>query len=966
MSAQNVIVYSFQKLEGLEIIIPAAFICDVDDHGRPGYIQANATMDIISSYGIDVENTIHKELLEICYDLNPVQLEKRINKNKKKPERLSVLFSDKSTWNLLQSIVDKKLLRLLECVKEHHCYICYQLQRNIKAYDFLLTFYDGTAIPQLQFTKTQTGVRYELKISVGEETVIPCKTNISILTNLPSTICIGNVIMPLASVNSAKIKPFLKQESVFVPEKLVRTYFSQFVTDVIGKVEITADGFEIVKYSKITKQKLFFLFDIFENKWFADIEFEYEIFTINASAPGKRKTKLHFGDDGEIVVYECTRDFKKEDQVFDLLHSVGLTQYHNKRFFSSENTYAIFEKINEHQEFIGHHFDLQLPEIDGKLIQFNRWEVFPDFKLIHDWFDLKGVIRIGDDEFPFFVFFKNIRNDDRFFRLKNGHFAIIPEEIMTKYSQIAKFASEAAGKWKLSKSHYMLLDGADMKAHTSKIMDTEDNDFVVSPALKASLRPYQVDGVKWIVRHRKNGLGACLADDMGLGKTLQTIAALLDAKDNKISDDADSGQVIQLDLFGELHSTGRKSLGALIVLPASLVFNWYKELRTFAPALQVVQYIGANRKKINKTLLTFDIVLTTYQTLVSDIEIFKTMQFHYIVLDESQQIRNKNSLTFQAVHQLTGDHRISLSGTPIENSLSDLWSQMEFINPSVLGSFSFFNKHFLIPIEKKKDKNALNELRKLVEPYILRRTKEQVAKDLPELIEVVHYTEMSEIQAKLYEKEKSAARNYLSGLDKESGQYRFHVLTSLMKLRQLANHPLLTDQQFGGDSGKYDDVRDQIQTVVRSGHKVLVFSSFVGHLNLYADWMENEKISFVKLTGSTASEDRKKAVETFQHNHEIQVFLLSVKAGGTGLNLTAADYVFILDPWWNPFAEKQAIARAHRIGRIQNVMVKRFISKNSIEEKILVLQSHKKAISDDVLEINDFPELNEDELLDLM
>ncbi|MBK9568236.1 MAG: SNF2 helicase associated domain-containing protein [Saprospiraceae bacterium] len=266
------------------------------------------------------------------------------------------------------------------------------------------------------------------------------------------------------------------------------------------------------------KTKAVFLFDIFENKWFADIEFEYEIFTINASAPGKRKTKLHFGDDGEIVVYECTRDFKKEDEVIDLLHSVGLTQYHNKRFFSSENTYAIFEKINEHQEFIGHHFDLQLPEIDGKLIQFNRWEVFPDFKLIHDWFDLKGVIRIGDDEFPFFVFFKNIRNDDRFFRLKNGHFAIIPEEIMTKYSQIAKFASEAAGKWKLSKSHYMLLDGADMKAHTSKIMDTEDNDFVVSPALKASLRPYQVDGVKWIVRHRKNGLGACLADDMGLGK----------------------------------------------------------------------------------------------------------------------------------------------------------------------------------------------------------------------------------------------------------------------------------------------------------------------------------------------------------------------------------------------------------------------------------------------------------------
>jgi superfamily II DNA or RNA helicase len=965
LSRNNTIVYSLQRVEGLEIIIPTAFICDVDNYDRPGYIQAMALPETVSSYGLDLENSIHQQLLEICLELQPVQLEKTINKNKKKHEKLSVLFSDSHTRNVLQVLIDKKLVKFLEVIKENRCYLCYQLQRKIKAYDILLTYFDGSAIPRLQFTKTQTGVRYELKLIVGDQLILPYVADIIILSNMPAMICINNVVMPLEFVNASKIKPFIKNESVFVPEKLVKNYFEQFVTDVMGKVEIEAEGFQIIKQTVVKRQTLFFVFDIFENNWFVDIRFHYEGFTFSASEPGKRKTKLHFEDLGEIVVFECIRNQEAEQTIFDVLKSLGFNHHHNQRFFFGSSLYAIFERVNECKDLLSNYFDIEKPEIDRKNIDFANWEIRPNFRLINDWFDLHGTIQIGNDYYPFTSLFKNIREENRFFKLKNGSFVIIPESIMAKFSQIAKYATETSGNWKLSKSHYMLLDDDKVRTQQSLLTPAYDLEYEASPFLKASLRPYQVEGVKWLIRHRINGLGACLADDMGLGKTLQMIAALLDAKENKKSDHG-KDQSIQLDLFGEIQTTGRKSLGALIVLPASLVFNWYSELRKFAPSLQVFQYIGSGRRNVKNTILTFDVILTTYQTLVSDIEIFKPIHFHYIVLDESQQIRNKNSLTFRTVHQLSADHRVSISGTPIENSLSDLWSQMEFINPSVLGSFSFFKENFIIPIEKRKDSETILELKKLVDPYILRRTKEQVAKDLPKLTEVIHYSEMSDCQSKTYEREKSAARNFLAGLDKENTHFRFHVLSSLMKLRQSANHPVLSDQKYQGDSGKYDDVKDQIKTIVLSGHKVLVFSSFVGHLKLYAEWLESENINFVQLTGSSDSQERKNAVELFQNESRMQVFLLSIKAGGTGLNLTAADYVFILDPWWNPFVEKQAIARAHRIGRTQNVMVKRFISRGTIEEKILTLQLHKKSLSEDILEINDIPALADGELAELI
>jgi len=334
-----------------------------------------------------------------------------------------------------------------------------------------------------------------------------------------------------------------------------------------------------------------------------------------------------------------------------------------------------------------------------------------------------------------------------------------------------------------------------------------------------------------------------------------------------------------------------------------------------------------------------------------DIEFLKSMSFNFIIIDESQQIKNRNSKIYKAINSIDAKHKVSLSGTPIENSLSDLWSQMQFINPNLLGNYPFFNSHFKKPIEKDKDEEKVNELKSLIDPYLLRRNKAEVAKDLPELAEQIYYTELAPEQAKLYEVEKSKVRNQIieSKINPEKNKNaKLSILNALMKLRQLANHPKLIKNE--AKSGKFADVSAYLETLLRSKHKTLVFSSFTTHLKIYTDWCDQNNIKYNLLTGQTKVKDREKEVDYFENNSDSLLFFISLKAGGTGLNLTSASYVIILDPWWNPFAELQAIGRAHRIGQKQNVNVVRFIAKETIEEKINTLQQTKRELADSVIE----------------
>ncbi|MBW1294384.1 DEAD/DEAH box helicase [Aquimarina litoralis] len=533
---------------------------------------------------------------------------------------------------------------------------------------------------------------------------------------------------------------------------------------------------------------------------------------------------------------------------------------------------------------------------------------------------------------------------------------------MTRYKKLANFSSVKDDKILVNKSNYTLLTEL-VPPEEIEINKNPETTYEPSPKLKATLRPYQEEGVKWLVKHQQNELGACLADDMGLGKTLQTIAALVFTKE-LLTPAPESVQTIRLDLFSDPLEV-KTYLKALIVLPSSLVFNWAQEILKFAPHLTITKYTGSERKKILPYLETYDVILTTYTTLLKDISQLQKTNFNYIITDESQQIKNKESKIFKAINEIQATHKISLSGTPIENSLSDLWSQMEFINPGMLGSFPFFKDHFKIPIEKHQNKERIEELKLLIDPFILRRTKEQVAKDLPDVSEQIIYTEMLSAQEKAYESQKSAARNLLLGID-TTATNKIHILNTLTNLRQLANHPKLVNVTTEDPSGKFKDVTSYLETLVRSNKKALIFSSFVGHLELYKEWCQSQNISFTSLTGQTKSSDREKIVRDFQENDSISLFFISLKAGGVGLNLTKASYVILLDPWWNPFIEKQAIARAHRIGQKNNVMVTRFITKNTIEEKILQLQERKQNLSEEIIDINAIPDYIENDLEELL
>ncbi len=960
------IVYSLCSQEGVPFIYPTAFLVNLDAQERPAYIQASARLDTLSTYIPDFQIEIHAQLLQFCEELQPAAIEESLNRNKKKKETLTSLFGDTRISKTIQAVIDRRMIRFLQICKKHEVTICLNLKRQIKACDVALYFGQDELIPHLQFVKSQTGIQYSLHLLAQDEKISPSAHRVLILADQPSVILLDNHVFSVEGLNSAKIKPFLTKKSIFIPDRISKDYFSGFIKEVMGKAQIEAEGFQIQSYSSLQRVVLSFFFDFFKNRYLAEIMFHYGGATFASSEKSSRKNRIYFNEGGEIQIHEFCRNAEEEERYAEILQQLDSESDGHGRYCYGETVYSTLEWASRRARDLRNHFTLQFPDIDGREIIPESLTIRPDITFDGDWFDLQGLVEIGDLTFPLVQILPYIRNRNPFFPVEDGKWVIIPEEYFAIYEPVLSFAVQSSDTWRISKLHFPLLESQGFTWDAGESSHSENDQPLELSLLKAILRPYQEEGVKWLRTHRTQGLGACLADDMGLGKTLQTIAVLLDTKNQLQTSTTLPKAGVQLDLFGEVIQTGRTALAALVVVPASLVTNWRNECRKYAPSLQVLVYRGTDRKKVASSIPAYDIVLTTYQTAMADIQMLSKLVFTYLILDESQAIRNKNSQSFQKLLQIQSAHKISLSGTPIENSLADLWAQMEFINPSILGPYDFFRRNFQLPIEKEKDEEALRTLKTLLGPYILRRTKEQVARDLPPLTEEVRYVEMSEEQARIFQTEKSAARNHLLGINKQSGQYRFHVLSALMRLRQIANHPVLCEGEYAGDSGKFEEVKETILSITRADHKVLVFSSFVAHLNLYAEWMDSTGISYVMLTGAMSPAERDLSVKRFQEEDQVSVFLLSVKAGGTGLNLTAADYVLILDPWWNPFAEKQAIARAHRIGQSRNVFVLRFISAGTIEEKILSLQQRKSQLSDDLIEVEELSSLSDDELDDLL
>ena len=557
-----------------------------------------------------------------------------------------------------------------------------------------------------------------------------------------------------------------------------------------------------------------------------------------------------------------------------------------------------------------------------------------------DWFDAKVDIVFGDQKVTVAEVKRALANKQQFVQLNDGTLGILPEEWLKKYSLLFRVGEGKTDTLKLSRYHLSVVD---------ELYETRDEEELVvqleekyenlkqfnqikeidpSDHLKMVLRPYQVAGYQWLNYLKDIRWGGILADDMGLGKTVQALS------------------------FMEYYKKENGKLKALVVCPTTLIYNWENEIKKFTPELTYRIHHGGTRTRIKEELTDHDITITTYGTLRSDIKMLMSIELDYVLLDESQAIKNPSSKVTKAACLLNAKNRLCMSGTPLQNNTFDIFAQMNFLNPGMLGTMEFFRQEFAIPIDKFGDRDRKDHLKKILYPFILRRTKEQVAKDLPEKQEMILFCEMEDEQRNIYDAYRNDFRNQILGTIETQGiqKSQLTILQGLMKLRQICDSPAILNEQekFENHSIKLDELAREITENI-GDHKALIFSQFLGMLALIRGKLEELGVKYEYFDGSTAAPDRQKAIESFQNNDEVRVFLISLKAGGVGLNLTAADYVYIVDPWWNPAVEQQAIDRTHRIGQTKNIFAYRMICKDTIEDKILLLQEKKRALAKDII-----------------
>lgn len=633
-----------------------------------------------------------------------------------------------------------------------------------------------------------------------------------------------------------------------------------------------------------------------------------------------------------------------------------------------------------------------------------------------DWFDVYAVAVFGTHRIPFWELRNHLLNGIRQYALPDGEIAILPEEWFTKYGKLLVFGKTDKKSIRIQKHHFTIVNDLindtdqpsggqtgqakqEMKVKNQNINERSEallklikKESIPLPAipreLKGVLRPYQVKGFAWMHLLGEHGFGGCLADDMGLGKTLQCLTLLwkhkLDHRPERLLPEPVSQAGLQLDLFNNFGDGPRHAAStSLVIMPLSLIHNWEKEIQKFTPGLRFIRYYGQNRESRPDVLLQHDIVLTTYGMVRNHLDFLVNIQFFYIILDESQLIKNPDSKVSRAVQRLQAKKRLVLTGTPIENTLTDLWAQINFLNPGLLGNRKFFQRVFVNPIEKAGQEN--NILKSIIEPFILRRTKALVEKDLPDLTEKVHYCEMDPIQKKLYESKKSEIRNsiFSKAYNEDKKGLRFDILRGLIQLRLIANHPTLASTKGKAESsitqqympstdndnelepsGKFSEVIRIIENLRAEGHKLLIFSQFVKHLQIYRKHFDASNWDYAYLTGAQNTREREQMISAFRDDSKKKLFLISLKAGGTGLNLTEAGYVLLLDPWWNPAVEQQAISRAHRIGQKKPVIAYKFITKDTVEEKIMHLQQKKTNLATKIVGINDpFSFFSESEMM---
>jgi non-specific serine/threonine protein kinase len=785
-----------------------------------------------------------------------------------------------------------------------------------------------------------------LRAALKNHAATQANSKVETISYNPPWLMLDNTIFPIR--NSSHIS-LLSSFPISIPEEETNLFREKYLRRVADLFSIQSDLIRWKDVETMPTPRLY-LHDDKDHHLYADLRFAYEDHEVNPSKSGESQSIKTVPDSWDLV-----RIHRRPDQEQSFYQLLTDPNYRLKRSGTGQ-PYGTFELRAR-----AHPFDFLMLSIP--LLTQAGFEIYGEEKLkigkINrstptlrvsitsgiDWFDLKTMVEFGDQQISFHDVRKALTHGERYVKLADGSAGKIPEEWLDKYKHLWNLAQETEDGFRLNNVHLSLLDPmleedatiqtpVELVQRRERLRTFERIEPRALPVgFIGELRPYQKHGFDWLHFLREYKFGGILADDMGLGKTIQVLALLLSLKEQA-----------QADLASNPEGISVAKPASLLVVPKSLVANWQRESERFTPALHFLEYTGNFRKKDTDIFNQYDVVLTTYGTMLQDVELLYGYKFHYVILDESQAIKNPLAKSAKAARLLEAEHRLVMTGTPVENNTFELWSQFAFLNPGLLGNMDYFKSAFANPIENRQDEHATVTLRKLVFPFILRRTKEQVAPELPPRTERIIFTDMDTAQKKLYTQTREHYRAELLGIIENEGinDARFKILEGLLRLRQIAIHPALVDGKYKGEAPKFEVLLETLETLQAENHKALVFSQFVEVLKLIRGELDERKIKYVYLDGKT--QNRQACVDKFQNDPDYPFFLISLKAGGVGLNLTAADYVIHLDPWWNPAVEMQASDRTHRIGQKKPVFIHKLITRDTVEEKILELQTRKRKL----------------------
>lgn len=917
---------------------------------EPHVVQLNPNNDFSFTYqrifthtAPEFANCLTEIDYKLIFLLDEIEQNAVIKKYHKKTIRANEFFAkifNEKFYETVRPKIERKLAEILELLKIKDQ--LYLMDKDGWPVEYKLEFAKEAATILFHFRRNEIETRYFPTIKYQNQRIEFMFKDAQIISNKPAWLLLDNTLYFFESgLEGKKLQPFLAKRYIAIPRATEATYFQKFIAPLIEKHHVYAEGFEI-RTEQFSATPILKVIYVEGGNSQIQLNFKYGDYVFSVENAHKVTVRLEKKDDN-YVFHRVKRSADWEKKHYALLLTMGLKKanalyYHLEVEDDNEvSSYAAINWVNENIEALEESgFEIQ-QAIGQKRFVLGANKIDLEVKEGNDWFDIYATVWFGKYQIPFLSLKQHILNKKREFLLPDGEVAIIPEKWFAQYSSLFSLGVGNT-HLKLKKHHLGLINdlaedslaNVTLERKLQKLIDFEEiTDIPMPTGFLGELRDYQKAGFNWFNFLRNYSFGGCLADDMGLGKTIQTLALLQKVKEDGL-------------VKGEINTS-------LIIMPTSLIYNWLSEAKKFTPELKIMAHTGSYRNKDVENFANYDVVITTYGITRVDIEELKTFYFEYIILDESQNIKNPSSKSFKVVRSLKSRFKLTLSGTPVENTVGDLWSQLTFLNPGLLGTQAFFNEEYVQSIEKKKDEDKARKLQSIIKPFVLRRTKEQVASELPPKTEQVIFCDMSEDQATFYEKTKSAYRNDLlqSMDDGTFARKQVQLLQGLTALRQLANHPKMIDAEYESDSGKFENVIATLETVLEGGHKVLVFSQFVKHLSIFKNHFEDKDIPFKYLDGST--KNRGEIVADFQADENVRVFLISIKAGGVGLNLTEADYVFILDPWWNPAVEQQAIDRTHRIGQNKKVFIYKFITKDTVEEKILALQNSKKRLASSLI-----------------